>query len=575
MNFNFETQGPVTYLVCELAPNEELDPLTLGMLTNNHINGLAPVLYTELNSSRFLKYNISAKITANQFFSGTLSRSRALSAFSGILNAICIADDYMIDHSCFVIDPEHIFINVSSCEVALICVPVVVKKDFNKELISFFKNLINGNSLDKSQSDDYVIKILNYINEPSSFNVYGLKNVVETLANAQPAPSNAQNAQPAGIAGRFAGSAPQNQNRNQVKDFDATISVNDAPMLFGGNQAVNQPLNHPVNNFGGVPLSQPVNTPPVAPVKETGSKSNSLFGKSKPKHENKTQPKPAPTPIPNGANVPSRPPIPNGMNIPGKQPMPNGMNIPGKQPMPNGMNIPGKQPMPNGMNIPGRPPIPNGMNIPGKQPVPSGGQNSKPKKEKKSIFSLFGGKKEKKHNKKETKNPAQMPGMQNPPANQGAFQNQIQPLQIKPINPYGVVPPGNRQAVPVVALQNQFNETTVLDNSIGETTVLGTNPAPGEPYITRIKNGEITVINKPVFRIGKEKSYVDYFVSDNTAISRSHANIITDNGSYYIEDTNSTNHTYVNGAMVNGNQRVKLANEDSIRLANEEFKFYC
>ena len=28
MNFNFETQGPVTYLVCELAPNEELDPLT-------------------------------------------------------------------------------------------------------------------------------------------------------------------------------------------------------------------------------------------------------------------------------------------------------------------------------------------------------------------------------------------------------------------------------------------------------------------------------------------------------------------------------------------------------------------
>ena len=563
MNFNFETQGPVTYLVCELAPNEELDPLTLGMLTNNHINGLAPVLYTELNGSRFLKYNISAKITANQFFSGTLSRSRALSAFSGILNAICIADDYMIDHSCFVIDPEHIFINVSSCEVALICVPVVVKKDFNKELISFFKNLINGNSLDKSQSDDYIIKILNYINEPSSFNVYGLKNVVETLANAQPAPSGAQNAQPAGIAGRFAGSAPQNQNRNQVKDFDATISVNDAPLLFGGNPAANQPLNPPAGNFGGAPLSQPVNTPPVAPVKETGSKPNSLFGKPKPKHENKTQPKPAPTPIPNGANIPGRPP------------MPNSANIPGRPPIPNGANIPGRPPIPNGANIPGRPPIPNGMNIPGKQPMSPGSQKSKPKKEKKSLFSIFGGKKEKKNNKKEAKNSAPMHGMQNSPANQGAFQNQIQPLQIKPINSYGVVSPGNRQAVPVVALQNQFNETTVLDNSIGETTVLGTNPAPGEPYITRIKNGEITVINKPVFRIGKEKSYVDYFVSDNTAISRSHANIITDNGSYYIEDTNSTNHTYVNGAMVNGNQRVKLANEDSIRLANEEFKFYC
>ena len=38
-----------------------------------------------------------------------------------------------------------------------------------------------------------------------------------------------------------------------------------------------------------------------------------------------------------------------------------------------------------------------------------------------------------------------------------------------------------------------------------------------------------------------------YFIGDNTAVSRSHANIITREGRCFILDTNSTNHTYVNG----------------------------
>jgi len=66
---------------------------------------------------------------------------------------------------------------------------------------------------------------------------------------------------------------------------------------------------------------------------------------------------------------------------------------------------------------------------------------------------------------------------------------------------------------------------------------------------------------------------VDYFIGDNTAISRSHANIHTDNGEYFVEDTNSTNHTYLNGKLINSNEKVKLTNGDKVRLANEDFTF--
>lgn len=123
-----------------------------------------------------------------------------------------------------------------------------------------------------------------------------------------------------------------------------------------------------------------------------------------------------------------------------------------------------------------------------------------------------------------------------------------------------------------------FGETTVLGGAgIGETTVLGVannaQQAP-QPYLMRVKNNERIPLNKPVFRVGKERSYVDYFVGDNTAVSRSHANIITKEEQYFVVDTNSTNHTFVNGVMISSNQAVEIFNGDKIRLANEEFEFH-
>ena len=71
--------------------------------------------------------------------------------------------------------------------------------------------------------------------------------------------------------------------------------------------------------------------------------------------------------------------------------------------------------------------------------------------------------------------------------------------------------------------------TTVLfDGKEGGTTVLGTEDfeAPIYPYLIRSKNQEKISVDKEVFRIGKEREYCDYFVSDNNAVSRNHADII-------------------------------------------------
>lgn len=114
--------------------------------------------------------------------------------------------------------------------------------------------------------------------------------------------------------------------------------------------------------------------------------------------------------------------------------------------------------------------------------------------------------------------------------------------------------------------------TTVLDNDDG--TALLMNEEISYPYLIRVNTYEKVSVDKPVFRIGKEKSYVDYFVMNNNAVSRIHADISTRDDSYFIKDNNSTNHTFVNGTMIPVNQNIQIFDGDSIMLANEPFEFH-
>lgn len=93
------------------------------------------------------------------------------------------------------------------------------------------------------------------------------------------------------------------------------------------------------------------------------------------------------------------------------------------------------------------------------------------------------------------------------------------------------------------------------------------------PYLIRVLTQENISINKPVFRLGKEKSYVDYFVTNNVAVSRSHADIIKRGDRYYIKDLNSKNHTYINNQEISVNLEMEIHDGDKIKLANEEFIF--
>lgn len=90
--------------------------------------------------------------------------------------------------------------------------------------------------------------------------------------------------------------------------------------------------------------------------------------------------------------------------------------------------------------------------------------------------------------------------------------------------------------------------------------------------IVRMSNGQKVMITKNKFYLGKKEDN-DFIIDENEAISRNHACISFEGGSYYLEDLGSANGTYVNGERLDKKEKVKLSGNEHLVFADEEFRF--
>ena len=560
MSFTYENQGNNTYLVYKIGASDNVDTMSLGMITNNKIDGIVPTLFTQSDTDRFIKYNISAKVSAKEFLSGVVNKKRLLGVFISVLKAIKSTEEYMIDARRLLIDLEHIYVDVSKCDAMLVCLPLV-RQNESVNIPMFFKQIMFSTQFDQNENCDYVAQIINYLNSTPVFSVDAFEKLLMDIDadNLNIAASKA-------VVGQQKPVQPQSQSQsqqpkpmqpamNQLKNEQVQTNMPSQGKMQS--QRETQSANNVVQpnqvNFA-VPNMNPQNQNRInnnvqmgtnisgTYVETTSEKQMSMFGllthyskENKQIYERqKAQRKAQKEAEKNGAAMP-------GQNVKASN---------------------------TSFAIPGQPPQQR------PQPAQAQPQNVMPQQPQQQFVQPQRQFTQSNQPQHQFAQPQPMPQAQQKPAQQV----QPQPVQNQNANT-GMT--GN-PSVPPQILENMtkagnFGETTVLGvgSEAGETTVLGTSQAQIiKPYLLRIKNNERIELNKPVFRIGKERSYVDYFVSDNTAVSRSHANIINKDNEFYIVDTNSTNHTYVNGSMIQSNVETKIEHGTKIRLANEDFEFF-
>lgn len=526
-DFTYENQGTNTYLVYEVEDTTTIDEMSLGMLTNNDIPGLCKMLYNQLDTTGYLKYNISAKLAVSNALSGVVNRNRFVGVLRGIANSMLAVDDYMLESSCILFDPEKMFMDVATGETELVYLPLN-QVDFEQpDLINYLKTTMFSLQFDQSENTEYVGRILNYLNSATVLNPQELIQLLDEIEGKRKAEPEVK---------KSAASTPVSK---PISSQPVQPAVTPAPAQFVQNSApasqysINQKVLHPSKELTP---SQATVPPTSAPVEQPAKAPKAAKKKA------------APTPdvsfsIPGGGSMPASNPAPAAEAVADGEEISlfyllqhynkdNAAKYKAQKAQKKAAKG-GAAQQPIGAMPQNAPKVP-----PMTPPMVGGDTQSAPQ-----VI------------------PQQVP--QQPM--QQAVQTPVQPAP---------------QVAPVVPQERKldFGNTTVLNASAGQgTTVLTPSmntSQPSMPYLMRSKNRERINISNAQFKLGTEPSYADYCIRDNSAVSHSHAYISVKAGDCYIVDTNSTNHTYVNGSLIPSNQEVLLSDLDEITLANELFTFH-
>ncbi|MCD7922010.1 MAG: FHA domain-containing protein [Clostridiales bacterium] len=522
--FRFENQGNHTWLIYAFGEEDVIDTVCLGMLTNNRIPGLAESLYNQMDHMKMMKYRVSSKVTVRQFLTGMMNKKRVTAVFLWIVNAILSAEDYMIEPDSILLDPDYMFVDVSTCETALICVPVKEKLQPDMNLRMFFKNIVVGIQYDPMENGDYVTRILNYLNCQTGFSLPDFKK----LLNEIDCPSDSLY------------SDPEKEKQRQNRKESVPARASDVKQVWKKEQQV--------VIVGGKMEQQLQPHSEKMPVSSTAPGKSTVEEKPE-KAEERIQIPPA---------VVSEYPETDGEK--------------------------------------GAADIMSLAYLLQHYNKENAAIYKAQKRDKKS--SEYSGKKK---NKKATETNRKHKKASNECkiADQGGFvipgkdvhkeQNLYHVRDSEEQNPHRERGQGNGSAGagaqrvkqpdrPDTGMGTDLNylDRTILSESVGfdKTLVSGMDQnAVAVPYLLRLRNDEKILLDKPVFRIGTRRDYADYCIRDNPTVSRSHATILIRDGKYYVLDTNSSNHTYVDGRMISSNVETELSHGMRLKFSNEEFEF--
>lgn len=551
--FKYENQGASSFLVYQLKEEDVLDNISLNMLTSNKAKGLASTNYMQMDTQRFIRYTITGKITANQFFARPVTKQSFMGIFKGITEAMVSAEEYMLDPACILLDLNQIYTDVSTGETECICLPVENEKE-QKDQREFLKSVMFQAQFENPEEGSYVTRILNYLNSIPVFSSLDFLNLLtemerEGKKDRTPLAPAAKESLQQGVA-EFGNAVANSSVGGMAASFFEQSSLSSVGVLKQENAEEEAIPDIPVPD--DIPKEERISLfyllqhynnnrakEYMAQQKQLKARKEALKKIELAKKGGKKK-SAASFNLPGGkaktasAAPKAKKPSSGGFSfqVPGKE---SGKDKPGE-------DLPGIKSLPNASvnsqsNSAGNPkisaPVGSGMNIP-------------------------------------KSNPSAGSGMNIPKSNPSAAKGTLQPAKPSPLF-------SNQQEATGNGGRN-FGDTTVLHSGFRgeETSVLNYTKAPDtpkQPYLLRIKNGERIPITGNIFRLGKEEKFVDYVIHDNEAISRSHANIISRNGQYFLQDNNSTNHSFLNGQQCVSNVELPLQDKASIRLGNEEFQF--
>ena len=526
MYFEQNTYDDGTYLLYRIEDNQKIDQFALNTIMNNTIDGVFKINKENDNGQDVFYINITSKIALSMLLDKPVRRGFVLNILESMARTSLDADEYLLDPKYFLFDYDNIFIDLSTQKVSMIYLPIErEEKEIN--IKDFIKNFLFDLSYETKEDCNYVAHLINVVNSKDRVTMDRLVEVINEIRKRIVKRPVAPQGTPATPMG-----AP------------AVVGSQQPPLP---NVSQNQRLGYPVANQN-IPQNfspKPVQTP------------TSSIQQAMPQNQN------------------------YGMQIPGNSNNAVNSNEKKNESSKRGFFKFGKS----------KDAAPEAKTV--ESPIPS---PVKPEKEKKK--GLFGAK-EKKSPVATPSSGLRIPGMdtpepiippsvnqqnkyvdytaQNTPPIQQNNRQQVYPQSQNVNVPQTPKPVVNNEHKIVRADEGPSSGTVILGGAAqsGKTVFKKAVESKGIPGITRISTNETRAILKTPFKIGKERDFVDYYISGNATVSRVHAQITQENGQYYIEDSNSLNHTYLGNdtSPIQSGKAYPISSGTHFRLSDEEFVF--
>lgn len=137
----------------------------LEMLCENQMQGILPVSLHSFNGETELYYDISTKQTLRVLFEKKVFTREDLKwIFSGINEAVCELENYLLDMENLLIDPDYIYINMTEKKVYLLYYPYP-EESFESEVEKFAEYILDKICNEDEQTVVYAYNFYRYVKE--------------------------------------------------------------------------------------------------------------------------------------------------------------------------------------------------------------------------------------------------------------------------------------------------------------------------------------------------------------------------------------------------------------------------
>ena len=616
-----------------LDVEDAVDTRVYDMSTTGKLPHMFPCHMEEDGGARIFTYKIGDKVPVQEFLKKEVNKPQMLTLLYNLLAGLEDFGLNMVSLSYVAKDVQYIYVTPENQEVSFVVVPVNKETTDLNEVRQLIKDIVAGARYFEMDRDNYVAKLISFLNRPGTFSLGDMKKYVEQMlleigidiaainknkqeqikaaekANADagkvsrlgvmmnnarmnenvqaPMPQGQPAPMPQGQPGfgqapmpgfgQFGQPAPMPQNQNRPVQNGQANFGQPAPMSQNQNRPANfgQPAPMPQGQpgFGQAPM------PGFGQFGQAPMPDFSHFGQPAPGFNNFGQTPEKPS-IPEAPKAPEIPPIPEAPKAPEMPPIPEAPKAPEMPPMPefdDDQKTISADDLEDLINIPTPkspevPPVPAAPKAPEVPPMPEAPKAPDVPPMQNNGFPPFGG------------------FMQGNNGFASGMVSNMPPVSEAPMPPMPSMPAAPQTpampAMPEPPQVTEMPQEPQMPHAEGlpkrpqmneeEISVsdIPSMPERPVPYLVRKKTGEKIYIDKDEFVIGKSANHADYTIRDNTAVSRAHCIISRRNGVCYIRDNNSTNGTFINDQELDRGGERFLTNNVTVKLGDEEFVFF-